>query len=103
MKALTSISSSNPSASLRENDKDRKSEYDVNIKGRRRRGSIWRWILQFSTIVGIIALATLLLNIINGAFGYAALEAKVDPATLAVDGAPLEEQSKDQLIGVLQS
>jgi phosphate transport system permease protein len=79
------------------------SDYNVNIKGRRRKGSIWRWILQVSTIIGIIALITLLFNIINGAFGYAALEAKVDPATLAVNGVPLEEQSKEQLTGVLQS
>jgi phosphate transport system permease protein len=78
-------------------------DYNVNIKGRRRTGLIWRWILQISTIIGIIALITLLFNIINGAFGYAALEAKVDPATLAVNGVPLEEQSKEQLIGVLQS
>jgi phosphate transport system permease protein len=77
--------------------------YNVNIIGRKRAGSLWRWILQFSTVIGIIALVTLLLNVINGAFGYAALEAKVDPATLAVNGIPLEEQSKEQLIGVLQS
>ena len=79
------------------------SDYNVNIKGRRRKGSIWRWMLQLSTVIGIIALLALLLNIINGAFGYAALEAKVDPATLAVNGVPLEEQSKEQLIGVLRS
>ena len=79
------------------------SDYNVNVKGRRRTGSIWRWILQLSTIIGIIALITLLLNIINGAFGYVALEAKVDPATLAVNGVPLEEQSKEQLIDVLRS
>ncbi|HLE92518.1 MAG TPA: phosphate ABC transporter permease PstA, partial [Anaerolineales bacterium] len=61
------------------------------------------WIFQLSTIIGIIALLALLLNIINGAFGYAVLEAKVDPAALAVNGVPLEEQSKGQLIDVLQS
>jgi phosphate transport system permease protein len=77
--------------------------YNVNIGGRRRSGSIWRAVLQLSTIVGIIALATLVLNIINGGFGYAALEAKVDPATLTIDGIPLEKQSKEQLISVLQS
>lgn len=77
--------------------------YNVNIKGRRRNGSVWRRMLQLSTMVGIIALAILLLNIINGAFGYTALEARVDPATLAVNGIPLEEQSKEQLMGVLQA
>jgi phosphate transport system permease protein len=30
-------------------------------------------------------------------------EAKVEPATLAVDGVPLEEQTKEQLMGVLQA
>jgi phosphate transport system permease protein len=79
------------------------SNYNVNISGRRRNGSIWRWLLQLSTVVGILALITLLLNILNGAFGYVVLEARVDPATLAVDGVPLEEQSKEQLMGVLQA
>src|SRR5574339_106705 len=77
--------------------------YNVNIRGRSRTGAFWRGILQASTIVGIIALTTLLLNIINGAFGYVALEGRVDPATLAVDGVPLERQSKEQLIAVLQA
>lgn len=77
--------------------------YDVNIEGRNRGGSIWRWVFQASTVVGIIALTALLLNIMNGAFGYVALEARVDPATLAVNGTPLENQTKEQLIGVLKS
>lgn len=77
--------------------------YDVNIQGRNRGGLIWRWIFQASTVVGIIALTALLLNIMNGAFGYVALEARVDPATLAVDGTPLEHQTKEQLISVLKS
>ena len=77
--------------------------YNVNIEGRNRSGLTWRWIFQASTIIGIIALTALLLNIINSAFGYVALQAKVDPATLAVDGIALEHQSKDQLITVLQA
>jgi phosphate transport system permease protein len=77
--------------------------YNVNIEGRNRNGSLWRWIFQLSTVIGIIALAALLLNISNSAFGYVALEAKVDPATLTVDGSPLEDQSKDQLITILKS
>lgn len=77
--------------------------YDVNIEGRNRNGLIWRWILQASTVIGIIALIALLLNIMNGAFGYVALQAKVDPTTLSVDGVPLEDQNKEQLITVLKS
>jgi len=77
--------------------------YDVNIQGRNRGGLIWRWVFQASTVVGIIALTALLLNILNGAFGYVALEAKVDPATLAVNSTPLENQTKEQLISVLKA
>src|SRR5688572_33283820 len=77
--------------------------YNVDIEGRNRSGSVWRWIFQLSTVIGIIALAALLLNISNSAFGYVALEAKVDPATLTVDGSPLEDQNRDQLITILKS
>jgi len=77
--------------------------YDVDIEGRNRSGSVWRWIFQLSTVIGIIALTALLLNVSNSAFGYAALEAKVDPATLTVDGTALEDQNKDQLITLLKS
>jgi phosphate transport system permease protein len=77
--------------------------YNVDIEGRNRSGSVWRWIFQLSTVIGIIALTTLLLNVSNSAFGYAALEAKVDPATLTVDGTALEDQNKDQLITLLKS
>ena len=36
------------------------------------RGKGWQLVLQASTIIGIIALTALLLNIIDGAFGYVA-------------------------------
>ena len=74
-----------------------------NVKQRNRSGKVWTVIFQFSTIVGIIALGTLLLNIINKSAGYVHYEAKVDPDTLSVDGVQLEEQSKEQLLEVLQA
>jgi phosphate transport system permease protein len=74
-----------------------------DVKGRNRAGVIWHLIFQASTVVGIIALVALLLNIINGAFGYVAFEARLDPASLAVDGIPLEDQGKEQLVALLQS
>jgi len=78
-------------------------DYNVNIEGRNRSGTAWRWIFQASTIVGILALVALLLNIMDASFGYVAYEAKVNPATLASNGVPLEEQSKEQLVALLQS
>jgi phosphate transport system permease protein len=74
-----------------------------NLEARNRRGVIWHVLFQASTIVGIIALIALMLNIIDGAFGYVAYEARVDPDTLSVDGLPVEDQSKEQLVSLLQS
>jgi phosphate transport system permease protein len=78
-------------------------EFSDNLGARNRRGAIWHVVFQASTIVGILALIALMLNVINSAFGYVAYEARVDPDTLAVNGTPLETQSKDQLVALLQS
>lgn len=77
-------------------------EFSNNVGRRNFSGKVWTVIFQISTLVGIIALATLLLNITNQTSGYVLYEAKVDPDTLTVDGLPLEEQSKEQLMSVLQ-
>ena len=77
--------------------------FDTNLEARHRKGLLWRVVFQASTIVGIVALIALMLNIINSAFGFAAYEAKVDPDTLTVDGTPIQDQSKEQLVARLQS
>ena len=74
-----------------------------NLPRRNRIALAWRFIFQASTIFGIITLAALLYNIINASAGYILLENKVDPATLAVNNVPLENLTKDELIGVLQA
>ena len=74
-----------------------------NLGARNRKGVLWQVLFQASTIVGIIALVALMLNIINGAVGYVAYEAKVDPDTLAVDGTAVQDQTKEQLVALLQS
>jgi phosphate transport system permease protein len=77
--------------------------FDTNLEARHRTGLLWRVVFQASTIVGIVALIALMLNIINSAFGFVAYEAKVDPDTLTVDGTPIQDQSKEQLVARLQS
>jgi phosphate transport system permease protein len=74
-----------------------------NLDGRNRKGAVWHVLFQASTIVGIIALIALLFNVIDSAFGYVAYEARVDPDTLSVDGTPVEDQSKEQLVALVQS
>ena len=77
--------------------------FSDNTAQRNLAGAVGRLIFQIATILAIIALVALILNIVDGVFGYMAYEAKVDPATLTVDGVPVEAQSKEQLIGVLKS
>jgi phosphate transport system permease protein len=74
-----------------------------NLDGRNRKGAVWHVLFQASTIVGIIALIALLFNVMDSAFGYVAYEARVDPDTLSVDGTPVEDQSKEQLVALVQS
>jgi phosphate transport system permease protein len=85
------------------NNRTLKIEFNDNLKRRNRSSKLWTGVFLLSTIIGIVALATLLFNVINQTAGYVHYEAKVDPDTLKVDGLPLEKQSKEQLMSVLQA
>jgi phosphate transport system permease protein len=78
-------------------------DFENNLDSRNRKGIIWHVLFQASTIVGIIALIALMLNVIDSAFGYVAYEARVDPDSLTIDGISVEDQSKEQLVALLQS
>lgn len=80
-----------------------KSERIANLAGRHRVGKIWLTIFRASMLLGIIALLVLLINITNGAFGYAVIEYTITPADLAANGLTIEEMEKDDLIEVLQA
>lgn len=75
----------------------------ANLPKRQRWGKVWHLIFQASTAIGIIVLTLLLYTIFNKSFGLVALEYRVDPATLAIDGVEIEDMDKDQLIAVLQA
>ncbi|MFN2126389.1 MAG: phosphate ABC transporter permease PstA [Anaerolineales bacterium] len=63
---------------------------------------MWVTIFRGSTVIGIIALLILLVNIANGAFGYALIEYEVSPKELANGGIAIEYLDKDTLIQALQ-
>ena len=75
---------------------------ESNLPQRHQVGTIWQVVFQASTIIGIITLTALLYNIVNSAFGYVALESKVDPETLAINDVPLEELPKEDLVQILK-
>ena len=89
--------------SSRPESDDREMVFRENLDGRHRWSLFWRVALQASTIVGIVALTALLYNISNQSFGYVAIENEVDPQALAVDGVPLEELPKNELVAILQA
>ena len=79
-----------------------KNAFKNNLASRHRSGAIWRSIFMASTVIAIFILSVLLIDIIDNTAGYVALDARVDPASLAVDGVALEDLPKDTLTGILQ-
>lgn len=59
-------------------------EYRSNLPARHRSGWIWHIVFQASTVVGVVALTALLYNIVINAFGLAAIQNEVDPASLVL-------------------
>jgi phosphate transport system permease protein len=78
-----------------------KDEQNQNTKFRHRIGRLWQSIFLFAILVGLIALTTLILTIVNGAFGYVIVENKVDPETLASE--PLEDLTAPELAAILSA
>lgn len=76
--------------------------FTPNLTGRNRRARIWGWLLQLSTVIGIVALGLLLYTVVNKSFGLVAIQNKIDPATLAVNGVPLEKLDQESLIRIIQ-
>ncbi|HLD94137.1 MAG TPA: phosphate ABC transporter permease PstA [Anaerolineales bacterium] len=77
-------------------------ETQEQLATRHSRGKLVLTVFQFATLMGVIVLVVLLLTIINNSFGYSAVENKVDPENLTVNGVPLEGQTKEQLVAALQ-
>ena len=53
-------------------------------------------------MIGIVVLTALLFNVANAAFGFVLMKDKVEAATLAVGGVPLEKLPKEALVEILQ-
>jgi phosphate transport system permease protein len=51
----------------------------------------------------MVVLALLLYTIVNKSFGLVAINNRVDPDSLAVNGVPIEELDKDALVNILQN
>ncbi|MBN2655563.1 MAG: phosphate ABC transporter permease PstA [Spirochaetales bacterium] len=78
------------------------SDFTDNVKRRMKISSGWNMVFTISTVIGIIMLIMLLLNIINGAFGYVVIENTIEPTELVSSG-NLDELQKEDLIGILEA
>ena len=72
------------------------------VRGRQRSGMIWSFVFFGATMIGIVVLTALLFNVANAAFGFVLMKDKVEAATLAVGGVPLEKLPKEALVEILQ-
>jgi phosphate transport system permease protein len=76
--------------------------FESNLPPRNRKATLWRTLFQLSTTIGMIMLMLLLYNIINATFGLVAIDNQVDPASLAVNGVPIEELDQEALITIIE-
>ena len=76
--------------------------FEPKLPGRHRYGRAWKRLFQSATLMGIVFLVLLLFNVINQSFGFVAIEDKVPPTSLAVNGESLENLDEPTLITILQ-
>lgn len=98
------MSSQVPTESARRDESHYGSPGDAkqNLTRRRKIGLAWRAVFYLATAISVMALVILIVNIINGAFGYVLILNEREPETLSASGAPLEELSSDELISILE-
>ncbi len=77
--------------------------FEPEVAQRNRLAAVWRLLFRLSVAISLGFLALLLFNILNQSFGYAALTTKIDPASLAVNGAALQTLGKEDLLKILQA
>ena len=75
-------------------------EESADTLNRHQTATVWKAIFSFTVLVAVIALATLLLSILNQTAGLVAVENKVQPSTLSDQ--PLESLTSGELIALLE-
>jgi hypothetical protein len=55
------------------------------LQRRKRTGSVWNGLFLLSTIIGVLVLVVLVVDVVDDAFGYVALQNRVDPEALVLN------------------
>jgi phosphate transport system permease protein len=77
--------------------------FQPRIQRRQKQAAFWKLLFLLATLVGIIALAALLLTVLNDSFGLVAVQFEVDPASLGQPGRPLERLEPAELTQILKA
>lgn len=78
-------------------------DFAPQVDVRRRVAAVWRAAFIGATIVALLTLAALLYNVVNGAFGYSAIEVARDPASISHAGVPLADLDAAGLAALLRA
>ncbi|MCG2784573.1 MAG: phosphate ABC transporter permease PstA [Anaerolineae bacterium] len=78
-----------------------KNELENFVAARYRTAWVWQTIFLSALLIAILSLSALILDVVDGAFGYVAYEFKTDPAL--VSEKPLDDLNKEELIALLQT
>ncbi len=55
------------------------------LRRRKRTGRVWNGLFLAATVIGVMVLVVLVLDVVDDAFGYVAIQNRVDPGTLVLD------------------
>ncbi|MEZ4769936.1 MAG: phosphate ABC transporter permease PstA [Caldilineales bacterium] len=74
------VNNKRPNGSFPEGD-----EFDRFVRRRQRVGKTWHGLFFAATLVGIIALAALLIDVVDDTFGYVAIQSNIPETTLVME------------------
>ncbi|MDO9120735.1 MAG: phosphate ABC transporter permease PstA, partial [Anaerolineaceae bacterium] len=74
---------------------------DLNLEQRQKKATIWKALFRLSTLVGVVALAILIISIVNQAFGLVAIEDTNDRSGFI--STSIKEVSKTELIQLIET
>jgi phosphate transport system permease protein len=78
-----------------------KNDLERFVAARYRTAWVWQVVFLSALLIAIVSLSALILNVVDGAFGYVAYEFKKDPAL--VSEKPLDDLNKEELIALLKT
>ncbi|MDP1546480.1 MAG: phosphate ABC transporter permease PstA [Anaerolineales bacterium] len=71
------------------------------VDARYRTAWVWQVIFLSALLLAILSLSALILDVVDGAFGYVAYEFKKDPLTISQT--PIDDLEKEELLAILQT